>query len=148
MAFFDDLGKSITGASQTAVQQAKDVADITRLSALLSENKSRISLINRQIGEKYYELFREAAGEEFAELVGKETELLIENANLEEQLMLLRGQQKCPSCGTIISKEATFCSHCGQKIVSQGMKECPKCGKVIREDSAFCTQCGYAFGKK
>lgn len=148
MAFLDDFGKSISGAGQTAVQQAKDVADITRLIALVNENKSRISTINRQIGEKYYELYREAAGAEFADLVRKETELLSENADLEEQLMLLRGQQKCPSCGTIISKDATFCSHCGQKIVSQGMKECPHCGKVIREDSAFCTQCGYAFGKK
>lgn len=148
MAFLDDFGKSISGAGQTAVQQAKDVADITRLVALVNENKSRISTINRQIGEKYYELYREAAGAEFADLVRKETELLSENADLEEQLMLLRGQQKCPSCGTIISKDATFCSHCGQKIVSQGMKECPQCGKVIREDSAFCTQCGYAVGKK
>ena len=79
MAFFDELGKSISGAGQSAVKQAKDVADITRLSALLSENKSQISVINRQIGEKYFELFREAAGDEFTELVEKEKELLAEN---------------------------------------------------------------------
>ena len=84
MAFFDELGKSISGAGQSAVKQAKDVADITRLSALLSENKSQISVINRQIGEKYFELFREAAGDEFTELVEKEKELLAEILHYEE----------------------------------------------------------------
>ena len=147
MAFFDELGKSISGAGQSAVKQAKDVADITRLSALLSENKSQISVINRQIGEKYFELFREAAGDEFTELVEKEKELLADNAGLEEQLMLLRGQKKCPSCGAIIGKDVMFCGNCGLKMIPQGMKECPECGKVLREDSAFCTQCGHAFDK-
>ena len=59
MAFFDEIGKSISGAGQSAVKQAKDVAEITRISAAINENRSRIADINRQIGEQYYSLHTE-----------------------------------------------------------------------------------------
>lgn len=145
MAFFDEIGKSISGAGQSAVKQAKDVAEITRISAAINENRSRIADINRQIGEQYYSLHTEDPEEELAELVNEERKILAENKDLEEQVIQLRGQQKCPSCGTILSKDALFCAACGTKIVPKGMKECPNCGKVMKEDSAFCTQCGFRF---
>ena len=145
MAFFDEIGKSISGAGQSAVKQAKEVAEITRISAVINENRSRITDINKQLGEQYFSLHAEDPEDGLAELVNEEKRNISENEELQEQLIILRGQQKCPSCGTILSKDALFCASCGSKIVPKGMKECPQCGKMMKEDSAFCTQCGFAF---
>lgn len=147
MAFFDEIGKSISVAGQSAVKQAKDVAEISRISAAINENRSRIADINRRLGEQYFSLHAEDPEEGLAELVNEEKKIIAENKDLEEQVIQLRGQQKCPSCGTILSKEAQFCASCGTKIIPKGMKECPQCGKIMKEDSAFCTQCGFSFNQ-
>lgn len=145
MTFFDEIGKSISGAGQNAVRQAKDVAEITRLSAAISENRNRIADINRQIGEQYFSLHLDDPEEEFAEQIENEKRMIAESEELQDQLLQLKGQQKCPSCGAILSKDDVFCAACGSKIIPKGMKECPQCGKIMKEDSAFCTQCGFAF---
>lgn len=47
---------------------------------------------------------------------------------------------KCPSCESLISKNAKFCSECGFKLPVE--KFCPNCGAKTLPDAKFCTECG------
>ena len=145
MAFLDEIGKTISGAGQNAVKQAKEVTEISRLTAAINENRSNIAKINQQIGETYFSLHAVDPEKELVGYVEEELKIIAENEELQSQLLYLRGQQKCPECGAILSKDAFFCAACGSKIIPRGMKECPQCGKMIKKDSAFCTQCGFPF---
>ena len=45
---------------------------------------------------------------------------------------------RCKKCGSIIDKDADFCSNCGQ---STG-RVCSKCGTKNSNNSIFCSKCG------
>ena len=64
----------------------------------------------------------------------------------------------CPSCGTMISKDAVMCYACGTKIEgaaeeapaekeapAEGAEDempCPSCGTMISNDAVMCYACG------
>lgn len=53
---------------------------------------------------------------------------------------------KCTKCGSIIPKNAKFCSECGEivQIVTENTIVCPNCGKTVTQ-AKFCSECGYKF---
>jgi len=51
------------------------------------------------------------------------------------------GGQKCPHCGFLETKDATFCSKCGKPLG----RVCPECGKKNEADASFCSSCGHHF---
>ena len=53
MAFFDELGKTLSMAGQAAVQKTKDVTETTRLNMTISEEEKNIKSLYLQIGELY-----------------------------------------------------------------------------------------------
>lgn len=46
----------------------------------------------------------------------------------------------CPACGAPNSKNAKFCSECGEKLSQKG--KCPACGAEITARNKFCPECG------
>ena len=55
--------------------------------------------------------------------------------------------KKCPSCGTEIPDDASFCSSCGASVSNIILSDkksrfCPHCGKAIEGDVSFCPHCG------
>jgi DNA-directed RNA polymerase subunit RPC12/RpoP len=61
----------------------------------------------------------------------------------------------CPSCGTMVAKDAVMCYACGSKMGgSEAPKEeaaaapegdeiaCPSCGTMIAKDAVMCYACG------
>lgn len=58
----------------------------------------------------------------------------------------ISGTRLCDKCGRVISKEAEFCEHCGQKqLTGVGMKKCPNCKALNSGAAAFCEKCGTSF---
>ena len=49
---------------------------------------------------------------------------------------------KCPDCGSSVSKRARFCSKCGRGA-PDGWFKCPQCGKWVGNDSKFCPHCNH-----
>ena len=49
---------------------------------------------------------------------------------------------KCPDCGSSVSKKARFCSKCGRGA-PDGWFKCPQCGNWIGNDSKFCPHCNH-----
>lgn len=50
---------------------------------------------------------------------------------------------RCPSCGSVISKDAKFCPECGKKIILT----CPKCHNAVNPGQKFCPECGEPLNK-
>ncbi|MBD3189739.1 MAG: CPBP family intramembrane metalloprotease [Candidatus Heimdallarchaeota archaeon] len=49
-------------------------------------------------------------------------------------------QIKCPSCGTLNSKNNLFCNQCGKPFVEK--LTCPRCGAEVPVFNSFCSYCG------
>ena len=49
---------------------------------------------------------------------------------------------KCPDCGSNVSKKARFCSKCGRGA-PDGWFKCPQCGNWVGNDSKFCPHCNH-----
>ncbi len=55
MELFEQIGKKVTDAGQGAAQQAKIVADIAKLTGMISERKKRVAQLYVEVGKLYYE---------------------------------------------------------------------------------------------
>ena len=51
-------------------------------------------------------------------------------------------RELCPFCGTPVSSQSTFCTHCRCALVTT----CPECEAQRPVDEAICDSCGYALG--
>ena len=145
MAFFDNLGDQLSALGKKSYSKAKGLSDSARLSAMVSEEERTISDIYCQIGRLYaanHKADYEACfAELFAQLARAEEHIL----NYQQQLMELRGVQRCDRCGAEVPKGSQFCSACGAQVkpfVPAGCTLCPKCGAAVKNGMNFCTSCG------
>ena len=72
MAFFDDLGRKLTSVSQSAVQKTKDVADIAKINAEISELERTVNNLYYQIGKLYVAKHAADYKSDFADMIGSE----------------------------------------------------------------------------
>lgn len=146
MGLFDSIGKSISDASQGAIQKGKDIADSAKMSSMISEEEKKISSNFLTLGMKYFEECGDNPSETLAELVNNIRESKAKIAELEEKIKDLKGVGKCPSCGADVAKGAAFCPSCGAKQPVPEVKGrvCPGCGNVVGDDVKFCPTCGSA----
>ena len=119
MAFFDDLGKKISNASQSAVQKTKEMAEVAKLNGQISDEEKKINNYYFQIGKLYMQLFRNDFGAEFAELVTavKQSEEKIRNC--QKQIQDVKGVIRCTKCGSELPNNAAFCNACGAPVAKQ-----------------------------
>lgn len=151
MAFFENLGKKISDASQGAAQQAKNFSEVTKLNGSISEKEKKISQLYRAIGEAYYAQHKDDPAAEESEKIEEITTLTAEIEKCRNEINKIKGIVKCPNCGAEVSVGAVFCSTCGSKMpqeqqeeesVPEGMRHCPGCDAVVPKENLFCTQCG------
>ena len=69
MAFFDELGKKLSGVSRVAVRKAKEVTDIGSLKLQIADENRKLSKIYENLGREYYDRFQNEAAEELSGLV-------------------------------------------------------------------------------
>lgn len=146
MAFFQDIGKKITQTGQDAVQKTKDIADTVKFNNQIAEEEKRITALYTQIGEVYYTQFGGSPDPALADAVGEISAARARIYEYSEQIKLLKGVTKCPSCGADVPNGTAFCSGCGAATApapqaAQGAA-CTGCGAPMGEGVAFCTNCG------
>lgn len=147
-AFFENLGRKISSASQEVAQQTKTFAEVTKLNSTISDREKKITAIFTEIGRAYYAQHREDMNCDQLQKVVQIRDLEAEIAQLQEQIKIVRGFSKCTVCGADIPNGAKFCNSCGNKVEEPvynqvPMKICPNCGAQIAEDCLFCTSCGF-----
>ncbi len=52
------------------------------------------------------------------------------------------GQTRCAKCSTVISKDATFCKHCGSTLKNAVAEQCSKCKLILKPGTSACGSCG------
>lgn len=150
MAFFDDLGKKLSQAGQTAVQKTKDLTDIARLNSLISEEEKQVNNNYCQIGKLYVSLHQEDYESDFAGMIAaiQESESKISDYKL--QIQSIKGVVRCEKCGAEVPNNMAFCGACGASMpkpvqppsIDDSALKCSGCGAVIDESLRFCTSCG------
>ena len=148
MGFFDQISKTITDASQGALQKGKDIADVAKYNSMITAEEKKIASAYEEIGKKYVEMYGSAPDENFAENIQIIMDAKSKINEYHEKVEELRGFTKCPNCGAEVPNGSLFCASCGTKIsVSKNAEAgntmyCSGCGARIPEGSRFCTSCG------
>lgn len=148
MAFWDNFEKKATDATANVMSKVKGVSDITRLNSMVTEEENRIKDIYFKIGQTYVKLHGQDNDPGFSGLLNalKASQLKIEK--YKQEIMDIKGVQKCERCGAEVQNGASFCMSCGAPIpkvqpqpVNTG-RICKKCGAQVAPTARFCTSCG------
>ncbi len=149
MAFFDDLSKKLSQASQSAVQKAKEMTDIARINGAISDEEKKINNSYYQIGKLYVSMHETDYEDNFAAVIAaiKESEAKI--CEYKQQLQDIKGVVRCEKCGAEVANNVAFCSACGAAMPKKAEApsednavKCEGCGAVISKNVRFCTSCG------
>lgn len=148
MAFFDDIGKKLSQAGQSAVQKTKDMTEIAKINSAISEEEKRINNTYFQIGKLYVALHSASYEADFEGMItylqGAEQRI----AQYKEQIQQIKKVTRCEKCGAEVADNSAFCSSCGAQMpkkaapVDENMVQCPGCGQMISKNMRFCTNCG------
>lgn len=149
MAFFDDLGKKISLAGQTAVQKTKEMTDIARINGAISDEEKKVNNNYFQIGKLYVAMHSADYESDFAGMIAaiKESEAKIRDYR--QQIQDIKGVVRCEKCGAEVPSNVAFCSSCGAAmpkqtttVADENAIKCTGCGAMVSKNMRFCTSCG------
>lgn len=112
MNLFDTLekvGDTISTQGQEVVKKAKEVTETVKQNALIREQENKIKDAYAQVGKLYFEEYKDAQEEKYAEAFKT-----IEQSK--EKLKQLKGTRDCENCGAEVDKDAVYCSKCGERM--------------------------------
>lgn len=150
MAFFEQIGKAFTDASQTVAKQTKNFTDVAQLNNAISSKEKQISQLFLRLGQSYYEKHKNEEAPEESELIAELNNLYAEIAQNRERIKQIKGVTKCENCGADVPLNAAFCSACGAKVApvkaaaeqSAPERQCPNCQASVPAGDIFCRNCG------
>lgn len=116
MAFFDDLGKKISKASQSVMDKGKELADITKINLAISDEEKKLDEAYKKLGKLFVEKIGDRAEGDFAELVSEAKAAVSKIDELRQQIKDIKGIAICAKCGAEVQADAVFCNACGAKL--------------------------------
>lgn len=135
MGLFDGIGKKLAQSGQDTVKKAKSFAETTKLNSQISEEQRALTAFYSQIGEKYYELYKDSPGEEFAQTCDRITAGQMRIAEMQTEVQRLKNTRLCPKCGAVSAANVQFCASCGAELPKQEQPE-PEAEEQQTADSA------------
>ena len=148
MAFFENLGKTVSEAGQKTIAKTKELADTSRLNSMISEEEKVITNQYFQIGKLYASIHKYDFEDDFSGMIGAIAEAEARIRDYKTQIQDIKGIQRCEKCGAGVPNGALFCSSCGatmpkiQAPVSADSIKCENCGAEVKKGMRFCTSCG------
>lgn len=161
MAFFDDISKKISKATQTVAQKTKDVTGVAKLNISILDEEKKINKAYAEIGKIYVEKFADNADESLVELIASVKAAEAKIAEYKEQIKEIKGVMVCEKCGAEVAANTAFCTACGNAMpVKESQPEaeqnevqpveaeqpakkvCAVCGVENEATSNFCIACG------
>ena len=148
VAFWDNLGQKASETTAKAVQKAKDLSDVAKYNSMISEEETKINNTYYQIGKLYLAVHGNDPEPDFAGFVSSIVESNQKIETYKQQILDIRGVQRCPKCGAEIQLGVAFCSACGAPVphekpaVAEDLIKCSNCGSMVKKGVRFCTACG------
>lgn len=115
MAFFEDLGKKISGVGQSAVQKTQNATDSIRLNNQISEEERKMNAAYLNIGKRYVELYGTKKDPEFEAWISEIEGCQYRINECRVQVRRNKGLTVCTNCGAEIPETSPFCKLCGTK---------------------------------
>lgn len=119
MEFFDKLGKKASEAYKVTADKTGKLAKEAKLRMKISDLKSQINTIYKEIGETVYQKHtREGEYDITKEIEEKCTKIDVLSDEIEsnlKQCLELKDKRQCPSCFAEIENDVKFCPKCGAK---------------------------------
>lgn len=125
MGFLDKAMEAANAFSKEISSRARVVSSISKLQSQVASEEQKIKNTYSQIGMLYYEANKGKADAEFAEQCSQITtsgELI---DSLKKEIEKLKGLQRCPNCGAVVSINSAFCSSCGTRLPNRAATEEP-----------------------
>lgn len=148
MALFDTFSKKASEAGQNALQKAKELSDISRLNAMISDEEKSINNLYYQIGKLYVTIHKDNPEPDFSGVINSIIEAETRIKNYRQQIQDIKGVQRCTKCGAEVLRGAAFCSGCGatmpkaEAVIPNDYIKCENCGATVKKGMRFCTSCG------
>ncbi|MCM1106174.1 MAG: zinc ribbon domain-containing protein [Blautia sp.] len=113
MSFLDDFGRRVSDVSQSAVQKGREVADVAKCKAAISDEEKKLEHLYAQLGRLYMSQHKDDPEEIFAGYISairaSEQKLL----GYKNNLGALKNMAKCAGCGVMVPRDSRFCPKCG-----------------------------------
>lgn len=143
MEFLNAFGRKTADATAKLTQQAKVLAETTRLQGLITEEKQKMVEQYTQIGKLYAANHRTDYEETFSDMMISIARSEDSIAGYKKQIQEVKGVVVCEWCGEEVSKDTAFCSCCGAPIMDpEKYVRCAHCGTPMEKAMKFCTVCG------
>lgn len=148
MPFFNDLGKKLSQAGQSAIQKTKDMTDTVKLNSAISDEERNIEKNYSEIGKLYASIHAADYEQNFEPLMRSIREAEERIAEYRRQIQDIKGFVPCPHCGAEVPIGAAFCNGCGSPMpktpavpenMDPNLTKCPNCGALISREMRFCT---------
>jgi len=144
MAFLDELSDKLLNTGKTAVNKAKEVADITKLKTEIISEESKIKSAYAEIGKLCYEKAEGEIDPDFQPLFEKIAVSKAAIAENKAEIQRLKGTSVCPECGAEVADKAQFCSSCGAPVPQkkdEPVEDACECGAGEREQTEEACGC-------
>ncbi len=149
MALFEDLGKRLSMAGQSAMEKTKQMTEVAKIHSKIEEQKKERDKVYKEIGEIYAGKYSEGAPEDLKELLTKIDGFTEKIEEYNKEMDTVKGIKRCPKCNNEMELKDAFCSNCGEPVpvpeeetFDVEEKKCPKCGHAVDEGAKFCPECG------
>lgn len=131
----------------SAVQKTKDMAEISKINSMISDEEKNINNNYYQIGKLFVSLHSNDCENEFKGMVDSVQQSIKKISEYKEKVNLIKGLVRCEKCGCEVPVNAAFCSSCGAQmpkrvVVDDQKTKCENCGNYVKKGMRFCTFCG------
>lgn len=145
-SFFEELGKKVTQTSQEAMKKTKDLAEIAKINAQMTDEEKKLKKLYMKLGQLYYEMYKEEPDSVFVDICQGIGGCLQTINRYETMVEGLKGIKRCQKCKTEILVESTYCPTCGQRLDDERetivSTICPNCGMENGGFATSCIKCG------
>ncbi|MBQ7264771.1 MAG: zinc-ribbon domain-containing protein [Firmicutes bacterium] len=137
MAFFEDLGRTLSEIGQTAATKTKEMSDNIKTNNQINAEEKNINTLYTQIGSLYVSLHPNDYEPDFEKLI---TDL--NNAKQRVELLKARSNTEsntgfcfCTNCGTKVSADAAFCPSCGTSLQAPAQQPAQEQTQPVQEQA-------------
>ncbi len=131
---FSNFNSSMKKARDTTVTEARKLNKIRQLNSRIHKEQKTIAELYSDIGEKLYNLYKEAPLEEFESEFESLSASFDRVEDLQEELRSVRGVRICPSCKAEVKISERYCPNCGFKMPELPEPETAE-GEIVSDDA-------------